>query len=445
MSPRFENYRQHIDSLITAALKAADPAAAVNRSLKRQGSKLIAGQHTFDLRSGKVYLVGVGKAATAMSEAAANILGPYLFQGIIISKRESAERTESDAKWSVPNSRPGQLRHFLAGHPVSDKDGLYATAAVIEMLQQTGADDLLLSLISGGTSALLTHPRIKLNEWQQLVRALLESGCTIRELNAVRKQLDPVKGGGLAQIAAPAACLSLILSDVVGNPLDVIGSGPTVPIYSDPLTARAILSRYDIHHRLPHQVWQLVDQQLQTGELDSPEESVEVTNLIIGDVRQAAEGAVNAAERADFEAQLLTAHLEGEARQVGLVAAALAKDMPPGSCRVLGGETTVTVRGDGLGSRNLELALSAAISLTGWDNIAIATLATDGDDGPAKVAGARITGETVNRARDLGLDPLDFLNRNDSYHFFEATGGLIDTGPTGTNVNDLLFLLRYGH
>jgi hydroxypyruvate reductase len=429
--------------MIKASLEAADPGAAVYRSLQRQGSRLIAGSHTFDISRGKVYLVGVGKAAKSMSRAAADIIGSHLHQGIVISKREDDLAVSNRSEIGGPDRKQEKLQFFQAGHPVSDHDGLEATAAVLKMLHKTGPDDLLLSLISGGTSSLLTQPLVELNIWQDLVSALLASGCTINELNAVRKQLDLVKGGGLAEIAAPTACLSLILSDVVGNPLDIIGSGPTVPIESDPLMAKAILTQYEIEDRLPPDAWNLIQRNLVAVEKHSENKLGKITNLIIGDVRQAATAAVQAAEDAYFSAHLLTANLEGEARQVGLVAAAIAKDMQPGTCHVLGGETTVTIRGDGLGSRNLELALSAAVSISGWNNIAMATLATDGDDGPTKVAGAYIDGGTVNRALQLGLDPIDFLNRNDSYHFFEALGDLIDTGPTGTNVNDLLFLLCY--
>lgn len=445
MGPRFKDHPQHINSMIAAALSAAAPAAAVRRSLQRQGTKLIVGENAFDLDSGRVFLVGVGKAAIAMSETAADILDSFLFQGVIISKQEDSESTGGKILPREAKSWSNRMLYFQAGHPVSNEDSLTATAAVIEMLRQTNEDDLVLCLISGGTSALLTQPRIPLSEWQELVGALLGSGCSINELNAVRKQLDPVKGGGLARIASPASCLSLILSDVVGNPLDIIGSGPTVPLEGHTLTAHRILTRYDIPQKLSPKVWQTVEQELLIAKRRTSAKSIDAINLIIGDVRQAALAAVAAAREAGFEAQLLTAHLEGEARQIGLVGGALAKDMPLNSCRVLGGETTVTIQGDGIGSRNLEIALSAAISVAGWDDIAIATLATDGDDGPAKVAGAIVTGLTVAQARKKGIYPIEFLDRNDSFHFFELIGGLIDTGPTGTNVNDLLILLRYAN
>ncbi len=443
--PRYSQRARHTETLIAASLAAVDPAAAVRSNLRRDGDRLLVGQKEFAPDQGRVFLVGAGKAVQAMGAAAAGILGDLLAGGVLIGKRGDGPPTQAATgqKEGPAADLPAPLRLRLAGHPLPDQAGVAATAELLALLDQTRPSDLVLCLISGGASALLTQPRLPLDQWQRLVDALLASGCTINELNAVRKRMDRVKGGGLAQLAAPAACASLILSDVVGNPLDIIGSGPTVANPDDPALAGRILERYDLAGKLPPDDWQAIAGQLAilVGE-DRP--APDAYNVIIGDVRRAAEAALAAAGQLGFEARLLTAHLEGEAREVGRIAAALAKDAAPNNCLVLGGETTVTLRGDGFGGRNLEVALAAALAIDGWPDRAVVTFATDGDDGPTDAAGALVTGQTVAQARQLGLDPRHHLDNNDSYPFLQATNSLIITGPTGTNVNDLLFILNYG-
>lgn len=445
--PSFSHRERHARQLVEASLVAVDPAAAVRRNLRLAGDRLLAGDLSYDIGQGRVFVVAAGKAARDMGVAAAGILGDALAAGVLIGKRERPVPDPQDhqpaKETEAPGLLPARLPLRLAGHPLPDQAGVEATAEVVELLGQTTPEDLVLCLISGGASALLTLPVLPLERWQRLVDVLLASGCTINELNVVRKRFDRVKGGGLARLVAPAACASLILSDVVGNPLDIIGSGPTVANPDDPALPARILARYDVSSRLPPEDWAAISRQLDRlveEELPAP---AEAHNIIVGDVRQAAEAAVAAARRIGFEACLLTAHLEGEAREVGRVAAALAKDAETNSCLVLGGETTVTLRGDGYGGRNLEVALSAALALDGWPDRAVITFATDGDDGPTDAAGALVTGQTANQARHLGLNPQTHLDRNDSYPVLEATGSLIITGQTGTNVNDLLFLLTY--
>jgi len=396
--------------------------------------------------------VAAGKAARAMGTAAAAILGDALAAGILIGKRHSPQaspQTSPQTSPQAPQSSSGErevsasLVQRYAGHPVPDQAGVSATAEVVELLARTEPGDLVLCLISGGASALLTQPTLPLDQWGRLVDALLASGCTINELNAVRKRFDRVKGGGLARLAAPATCASLILSDVVGNPLDVIGSGPTVANPDDPAEAGRILRRYGVAERLQPEDWAAVCDQLDQSAGEKAPDMSRVHNIIIGDVRLAAEAAVSAAAELGFEARLLTAHLEGEAREVGRIAGALAKETGPNSCLVLGGETTVTLRGDGLGGRCLELALAAAMAIDGWPGRVVVTFATDGDDGPTNAAGGLVTGDTLAQARQLGLQAEKALDNNDSYHFLQATGSLLITGQTGTNVNDLILLLRY--
>lgn len=439
----------HVQPLIDAALEAADPASAVGVHLRRAGRRLLAARHTYDLDRGRVFLIAAGKAALPMSTATLEILDEDISAGVVITKQAAegaARRYVSSA-----GKRRNNLAIFEASHPVSDKNGVRATAAAIDLLQDTEPGDLVLCLLSGGASALLTQPVLPLGEWQQLIQALLESGCTINELNCVRKQLDSVKGGGLATIAAPASTISLILSDVVGNPLDVIGSGPTVPNTESPGDALTVLHRYDIMHRVTPETWAVISEQLtdprQVRSLTKVGE-LEAQHVIVGDVRRAAMAAVEAAQENGYRAELLTAYLQGEAREVGAVAAALARDLPPGRAWVLGGETTVTVRGDGTGGRNQELALAAAIGIEGCQRCIIATFATDGEDGPTDAAGAVVTGETIAEACSHNLDPQEFLAANDSHGFFanlsDVTGKdyLLRPGPTGTNVNDLLFILN---
>jgi hydroxypyruvate reductase len=443
VTARFKDRRAHIDSLIAAALYAADPAVAVRRNLRRVGNSLYVGPKQFDLHSGRIYLVGVGKASVAMGAAAGQVLGDLSSQGILVTKAESVS-DGTTTTWAGAS----KLTIYFAGHPISDQRSVDAAAAIELLLANTATEDLVLFLISGGASALLTRPLIPLPDWRALNEILLNSGCTIGELNTVRRRLDRVKGGGLSRLAAPAAQASLILSDVVGNRLEAIGSGPTVSNPDDVPAARKVLARYSAAGKLGTEAWGRIEFLLNAAE---EEESVEAQpaaeepafNLIIGDVAQAAEAAATAAHELGFSARVLTTHLEGEAREVGKVVAALSRDAPANSCLILGGETTVTVRGDGLGGRNQELALSAALAIDGSVGQVIASFATDGEDGPTEAAGAIVSGETVQIARKMGLSARDCLERNDSYHFFREAGGLLETGQTGTNVNDLIFALHY--
>ena len=441
--------RAFVQTLIDAALQAADPADAVRRNLRREGRHLLVGAYRYNLDRGRIFLLAAGKAALSMGKAALEILKQDVWAGVIITKQiapGNPRRYVADA-----GKRHNNLAVFEAGHPISDTGSLRATASAIELLQETRPGDLCLCLISGGASALFTKPYLPLAEWQQLMQVLLDSGCTINELNCVRKQLDRVKGGGLAEIAAPAATISLILSDVVGNPLDIIASGPTYPNLQSPGDALTVLHRYNVMDRVTPETWSVITQQLTDPRRATSLarfEDLEVKNVIVGDVRGAALAATAAARSSGYRATMLTAYLEGEACEVGRIAAALAKELAPGELLVLGGETTVTVRGAGTGGRNQELALAAALGIAGFDNRVIATFATDGEDGPTGAAGALVTGDTVFLARAQRLEPEAFLERNDSHTFFDMlaeTAGhdcLLRTGSTGTNVNDLLFILH---
>ncbi|PIE80350.1 MAG: glycerate kinase [Chloroflexi bacterium] len=440
MTPRFSNYREHIDELVHAALAAVDPATAVSRHLTRQDNKLIINQTTtIDLAQGRLFLVSAGKAALPMLDAAAHKVGDALTAAIAVTK-------VIPSPYQPPHPA---IQIHQGSHPISDEKSVSATTAVHKFLQQTTANDLVLCLISGGASALLTKPLIPLADWQALNQAMLASGCTINEFNTVRRQLDAVKGGGLSSWAAPSHTISLILSDVVGNPLEFIGSGPTVPGTDTAADAMQVLQQYDIAKQLDNAAWQAISKQVVAGHEQPTGNSVAAPDhVIIGDVRKAAEAALHKVQELGFSSQLLTAQLAGEAREVGLVTAAIAKDTPPNHCLILGGETTVTLRGQGKGGRSLETALSAALALDGWPHRVVASFATDGEDGSTDVAGAVVTGTTVASGKPE-INAIAYLNHNDSYHYFqkldeqETAHTLIKTGSTGTNVNDLVIILTY--
>jgi hydroxypyruvate reductase len=326
-----------------------------------------------------------------------------------------------------------------------DARGVTSTQEILARLENTTEKDLVICLISGGGSALLTAPvdGVSLDDLRAVTDLMLASGGTINELNTLRAGLDRVKGGGLAAAAAPAQILTLILSDVVGDPLGVIASGPTVPNLWSPDEALAVVEAYGLALKLSPAILTALKNPSQRLEA----KDVRVNNVIIGNVETAARAALDQAEKAGFETHLLSTTLQGEAREVG---AELAKTLHamassgelvsrPGLV-VAGGETTVTLRGEGLGGRNQEMALAVVETLAGVDHVAFITLATDGGDGPTDAAGAVVTGETLARARKLGLDPDAYLEDNDSYSFFSQLGDALMPGPTQTNVNDLVFL-----
>ncbi len=440
-------HREAILAVQRAALAAVEPGAALRRHVQRRGERLTVAGRGYDLRAcERVWVVGGGKAAPAMTAALCDLLGERLTGGLVITKY--SHRT--------PGPATGPVAVLEAGHPLPDEAGVAGARRLADLLSRATDRDLVLAVLSGGGSALLTLPAegLSLADLQATTDLLLRCGATIVELNAVRKHLSRIKGGGLARLAAPAPVVSLILSDVVGDPPDVIASGPTAP---DPTTfaeAWAVLRRYALVGRVPA----AVRERLQAGmagrlaETPKPGDALfeRVQNAIVGSNRLAAEAAVRAARQAGLHALLLSTFVEGEARQVARVAAALAKELvhydrpiPRPACLVWGGETTVTVRGSGQGGRNQELALAAALALDGLPGVVLVALGSDGTDGPTDAAGAVATGQTVARARALGLDPAVHLADNDAYPFFDALDDLIRTGPTGTNVNDLLFLFAF--
>lgn len=442
--PAENQMREDAAALMLAALDAVNPRKAIRQVLELADDTLrIAGREYPLSDRGRCVIVGAGKASATMAQAVEEILRDRIHAGLVITKHgQAAEYSGS------------RIQVVEGGHPTPDQAGLVGAQRIADLLEPLGPHDLVMCLISGGGSALLTLPAggIELSALQGLTGALLKSGATIDEINCIRKHLSRVKGGQLARMAHPAAVVSLILSDVVGNPLDVIASGPTVP---DPTTfedAWITLERYGLIRGLNHSIRGRLQAGMTGAIPETPKEGDPIFrrthNVIIGSNEIAARAALHEAQSRGYNALLLSTYVEGEARHVARALAAIGKEcihsgspLPPPACFIAGGETTVTVSGKGTGGRNQELALAAAIALDGWPRVVLATLATDGGDGPTDAAGAFITGETAQRGRDQGLSPVSCLGNNDSYPFFQQLGDAVVTGPTGTNVNDLTFIL----
>ena len=442
--------------VMRAALRAVDPAIAVKNFFNVHPDIVTQIKGT----SGRLFVVGGGKAGVPMVAAVSEIFGDQIFSGRVVVKygytTAEVDAAKSRSLPGSPHPPQFQVKISEAGHPIPDKAGLEAASEINRLLNEANEEDTVLCLISGGGSALLTLPAegLTLADLQSTTESLLAAGATINQFNIIRKHLSKIKGGGLARMAAPATLYALILSDVVADPLAIIASGPTVPDPSTFADAWAIVEQYQLQRKLPEPVLRRLKAGY-AGELpDTPKPGDpifrRVHNTIVGSNRIAARAAVEAARAGGFEALLLTTFVEGEAREVGRVVAGLAKGLATGelplehpACLVLGGETTVTLRGDGRGGRNQEMALAAAIALAGWPKVLVACLGTDGSDGPTDAAGAFADGTTVDRARAISLDPVVSLNRNDAYNFFAALDDLILTGPTNTNVNDLTLIFAW--
>ena len=434
--------KTHAKEIFTAGIAAADPFQAVNRVLRLEKDALCAGEAALPLAPGaKVHLLAVGKAAGPMAAAAESILGEYLGEGLAVSKY--------DHLWPLR-----KVRLLQAGHPLPDDNGLAATRAVGDLVTKADADDLVVCLLSGGASALLPAPAagISLGEKLAATELLLGCGASIQEINCVRKHLSTLKGGGLARLVAPRKLLTLVLSDVVGDPLDVIASGPTVPDPTSFAEALAVVDRYQLLQRLPAAVRQRLEQGCagHIPETPKPGESCFAGQVVqlVGSNAQSLAAAAAAAMRLGYTPLVLTSSLTGETRQVAAVHAAIARELvasgqplPPPVCLLSGGETTVTLRGSGRGGRNQEFALAAALGIAELADVVILSGGTDGTDGPTDAAGAIVDGSTLQRARQLGLDPARHLQQNDAYPFFAALGDLLITGPTNTNVMDLQLIL----
>jgi hydroxypyruvate reductase len=412
-----------------AAVAAAEPRRLVTRALER-----LSAAGTLDIR-GRLRVLGFGKAGAAMAQAVEDALGERVADGFVVVKDG----------YTAPTRRIAVVE---AGHPVPDARGLAAAERLLAHAAEAGPDDLVLVLISGGGSALTPAPEppVTLAEKQAVTRLLLEAGATINELNAVRKHLSRLKGGRLARAAAPARVVSLVLSDVIGDPLDVIASGPTAP---DPTTfgdALEVLARRGVKGLAPRSVLARLEAGAR-GELEEtpkPGDPIfaRVDNLVIGNNALVVQAAAEEARRLGYRPHILDHAIEGEARTAAEELVRRGRGLPAGACLVAGGETTVTVRGPGRGGRCQELALAAALALDAGAPLVVLAAGTDGTDGPTDAAGGLVDGGTVERGRRAGLDARRCLEANDSYTFLRAAGDLLVSGPTNTNLLDLYLVVK---
>lgn len=432
-----ENPLKTVSKIFAAALKSADPYEAVI-----DHSEIISSACArYNCKN--ILLVGFGKAAVRMSQAAEAAAGDLLTGGIIITKYGHGVRTGGGSK----------VICFEAGHPLPDANGAAATQKVLRMLEDADEETLVVCLMSGGGSALLVSPPegITLADKERTTELLLKAGADINELNAVRKHLSSIKGGRLAAVAYPAPVLSLILSDVIGDRLDVIASGPTAPDTSTYQDALAVIGKYGLTRSVPAAVREHLNNGASGLIPETPKENDpvfrRVSNIIVGNNRAAIHAAMEEAERCGYETTILSTALTGEAKVVAreLVqrAVAVKRTLRPGAgaCLLAGGETSVTVKGAGKGGRNMELALAFGIGIRELNGITFLSAGTDGTDGPTDAAGAVVDGQTVARGGAAGMDPQEYLDNNDSYTFFKNAGGLVITGPTGTNVMDIQVIL----
>jgi glycerate 2-kinase len=459
MNPSFppEPWGGAIARIMAAALEAVEPGKATEKAIQQIPDTLIFdGAGNYSNRYRRVFVVGAGKAGAPMASKINSLLGSRLSDGTLDNGLVDEGIVIVKEGYSGGTVRYGNIKIVEAGHPIPDERGVRSTQEIFHLLKKTDPKDLVICLISGGGSALMTAPveGVQLSDIQKLTATLLACGATIDEINTLRKHLDLVKGGGLARLASPATVLTLILSDVVGDPLDIIASGPTVPDPSTFQDAYRVLEHYQILNQIPNSILNHLRRGI-AGEIDETPKTGDslfdkVLNIVIGSNIQAAQAALIQAQTEGFASMLLTTFLQGEAQHAGHFLASIARQIartnqpiPRPACIIAGGETTVTIKGNGMGGRNQEIALATVEDLAGLDQVALVTLATDGGDGPTNAAGAIVTGETDDRAIRLGLIPKDFLARNDSYHFFDQLDGLLKPGPTQTNVNDLVFIYAF--
>ena len=400
--------RESAMAIFEAALKAADP-----RSVCREWAT-----HQFQAPPGRVFVVGAGKASAAMAQGIEEVLGIVITAGLINVKYGH----------TVPLER---IELNECGHPIPDENGVNGARRIAALAKEAKVDDLVICLISGGASALLPYPAgdLTLAEKQEVTRQLLACGANIHEINTIRKHLSAIKGGQLAAMADPARVVTLILSDVIGDNIDVIGSGPTAPDCSTTADGLLVLEKYGIRTDASRALH------------ETPKHS-SAQNIVIGSNRKALAAAADKARELGFHTLLLASTIEGETRDVARMHAAIAHEIrtsgnpvPPPACVISGGETTVTLRGNGKGGRNQEFALAAAIDIAGMENSVILSAGTDGTDGPTDAAGAMADGTTADATAPVSL------NNNDSYTYFASHQGLIITGPTNTNVMDIHLVL----
>lgn len=434
--------RQDALEIFQAGLQAADPKVAVHKFIKRDRQDLVVEGRTYHLEHfDRIYVIGGGKAGASMAAAVEKLLGDRISTGLVNVKYGHIEKLQ-------------KVKINEADHPLPDEAGLKGTKKIIELLTSTEENDLVICLISGGGSALLPLPAagISLSEKQEVTQKLLACGANINEMNAVRKHISKIKGGQLARIAYPATLITLVLSDVIGNYLDVIASGPTVPDKSTFQDVKEIIERYKIWNDIPNTIKFHILKGLHGEIPETPKKGDKIfsktQNVVIGSNIKTVMAAAKKAKSFGYNSLMLSSFIEGETKDVAKVHTAIAKEIlqsgnpiPVPACVISGGETTVTLRGHGKGGRNQEFTLTAAIDLAGLDSVVILSGGTDGTDGPTDAAGAICDGYTVQRAQKLGMKAKDYLYDNNSYPFFKNLHDLLITGPTNTNVMDLRLIL----
>ena len=445
---RIRQMRKDADAIFMKGLKAVDPSRAIKKNCRFEKNRLIIGNRSYNTDAYEnIYIVGAGKATASMASAIIDILGNRISGGTIIVKYDHLPEQTSNLQ---------AIDVVEAGHPIPDENGRSGAERIYNLALEAKDNELILCLISGGGSALMPLPAhgLTLEDKQATGQILLDCGASIHEINAIRKHLSAIKGGRLARAAYPARLITLILSDVVGDDPDVIASGPTVPDSGTFADCRNILDKYNITQKIPQSVRDHIEKGLNGQVPETPKENeknniFELTyNYIIGNNTQAISEAGREANARGYHTLILSTMVTGETRHVAAVHTAIAKEIlksrnpiPPPACILSGGETTVTVKGNGLGGRNQEFALAAALEVADAGNIVVLSAGTDGTDGPTDAAGAFADALTVKRALKADLNPKRFLAENDSYRFFSRLGDLYITGPTNTNVMDLHILL----
>ncbi len=403
--------REDAFSIINHTIKSVQPDEAVKRALEK-----------INLNASNLYLVSIGKAAWTMANAAENILGQRLKEGIVITKYDHV-------MGEIP-----KVKCYEAGHPISDENTYKATEKALEMVENLSQDDLVLFLVSGGGSALFEKPMIDSFEIEDINKQLLASGASIEEINTIRKRLSRVKGGRFAQICSPARVEVIVLSDVLGDPLDIIASGPAYPDSSSKEDALNIVKKYSLD----------LSEDAMACLLEETPKSIENANhTITGSVKDLIYNAEKYAKSLGYKTLILTDHLDCIAKEAGSFMGAIArtyKDQGPMAI-ILGGETVVEITGHGKGGRNQEIALSAADKIASLDNVVIFSVGSDGTDGPTDAAGGIVDGNTKEKIEKSGKKIYEILKENDSYTYLKEVDGLVFTGPTGTNVNDFSVIL----
>ncbi|MEM1581830.1 MAG: glycerate kinase [Candidatus Bathyarchaeia archaeon] len=430
--------------VIERALESVNPKNLIHSKVKLLDEELIICNKSFNLRLFKrIFVIGGGKASGYMAEAIEEILGEKIYDGVVVVPHGTSDKFKTK-----------MIKIHEASHPIPDQSSVEGAKKIMELAEKAEEADLVICLISGGGSSLMAYPRegITLEDKRKVTDALLKCGAPIDEINTVRKHLSKFKGGQLAKSIYPATLVSLLLSDVIGDPLDVIASGPTVPDSTTFKDAINVLRKYNVWDMTPNSIKDLLLKGERGLIQETPKEGdscfERTYNFVIGNNRIACLSAINELKKRGLNTLMLTSYMEGEARYIGSFIGAIASEIsstgnplqrPAGI--VVGGESTVTVIGKGIGGRNQEIALSSALSISGMKGTIVASVSTDGIDGPTDAAGAIVDGSTILRSKIMGLDAEKYLQDNNSYTFFAKLKDLIYTGPTGTNVNDIIILI----